>query len=233
MPGSPASTTSSMVPDGPRGRSCRRRALRHPCRARARPRRVGRRRFPSGRPRRARCRRAGRAGPAPARARARRRHPARRSSPRRGDQYRADVDADDVAHLWRCGSLLARRRRRRRRQRRAVRGSRIRGAPSLRHGTGGRRRASCSAPASGSQPAAPSTSSSPRSTTPPAHHVASPSARPPTCASSPSRSTSPWPTRGRGTRPPATRCDPVLSFTSGRSGRIGRTVQFSRAVRRR
>ena len=25
----------------------------------------------------------------------------------RGDQYLADVDADDVAHLWRCGSLLA------------------------------------------------------------------------------------------------------------------------------
>jgi predicted amidohydrolase YtcJ len=24
----------------------------------------------------------------------------------RGDQYLADVDADDVAHLWRCGSLL-------------------------------------------------------------------------------------------------------------------------------
>jgi predicted amidohydrolase YtcJ len=25
----------------------------------------------------------------------------------RGDQYRADVDADDVGHLWRCGSLIA------------------------------------------------------------------------------------------------------------------------------
>jgi predicted amidohydrolase YtcJ len=25
----------------------------------------------------------------------------------RGDQYLADVDADDLAHLWRCGSLLA------------------------------------------------------------------------------------------------------------------------------
>ena len=25
----------------------------------------------------------------------------------RGDQYLADVDADDVGHLWRCGSLLA------------------------------------------------------------------------------------------------------------------------------
>jgi predicted amidohydrolase YtcJ len=25
----------------------------------------------------------------------------------RGDQYRADVDADDIEHLWRCGSLVA------------------------------------------------------------------------------------------------------------------------------
>ena len=106
----------------------------------------------------------------------------------RGDQYLADVDPGDRAHLWRCGSLLAagvgvaagtdapfgdanpwR----------AIAAARDRTTPSgvvLGAGRADPRRA-------GPRPC-----SSPRSTTPPARPAASRSAPPPTSACSPPRS---------------------------------------------
>ena len=115
----------------------------------------------------------------------------------RGDEYLAEVDADDLPHLYPCRSLEA--------DGVPVGGSTdapyssadpwdaIRAAVERSTRSGSRPVARRAA----SPPAGPSTSSSPRPTTPAGTRVASRSAPPPTCASWPSRSPRRSPTRAR------------------------------------
>ena len=75
------------------------------------------------------------------------------SSRERGDQYLAEVDPEDLPHLWRCGSLLDAGVEVGVRQRRPVRRPRSVAHVGGGASTGGRRRVRCSGPASASAPA--------------------------------------------------------------------------------
>ena len=158
--------------------------------------------------------------------RARRRHPTRSRGGARRWVRRQHDEADDVAHLWRCGSLL-------------VAGVGVAGGSDAPYGDGEtrgmpsvrgarpadavrrparRRRADPGSPRPRPLPC-------PRSTTRRARRVASPSARPPTCACSPSRSTSHSPTRLRSSSTrrstAARRSDPSAGrFVGDDTGRV-------------